>query len=191
MRVWGLRADFTTQIKLLIRSFFCSFFLSCSPSSCTHILCGHTSSYETVDMTRVFLVQCLKCLIHALCLIRVSSFHMLFCLFHFTKYLFINVFLPHSAPQILTLGSKLTWAPSAIFRLSTSLYVGAGNSRDVPTVHSTHFLSPNMGKKKVQPGTPYLNEKVWKWPKKKRRGKGGIAEHLSGLLRPTGRHTVV
>lgn len=116
------------------------FFLSCSPSSCTHILCGHTSSYETVDMTRVFLVQCLKCLIHALCLIRVSSFHMLFCLFHFTKYLFINVFLPHSAPQILTLGSKLTWAPSAIFRLSTSLYVGAGNSRDVPTVHSTHFL---------------------------------------------------
>lgn len=97
--------------------------------------------------------------LHQICIFITTTFPQApLCSFHFTSYVFFFS-LPPSDPQLLTLGSKLTWAPSAIFSLSlsTSVYVGAGNSRDVPAAHSAHFLSPNMGKK-TSSQTPLLKK---------------------------------
>lgn len=178
MRVWELGADFTTQIKLLIRSFICSFFLLLALILHTHPLWSHQLLQNTRHDS--CFLGAVSQMLHS-CSTLDQSFLIphAFLLISFYKIRFL--LLPHSAPQILTLGSKLTWALSAIFRPSTSLRM---------LEHGTQETSPQYTVK-VRPGTPYLNEKVWKWPKKKRRGKDGIAEHLSGLLRPTGWHTGV
>lgn len=59
---------------------------------------------------------------------------------------------PPSAPHLLTLFSKLTWAPSAIFSLSVYLSVcaGAGNSETSPQ-RTALISSRQTWAKKVQP----------------------------------------
>lgn len=132
-------------------------FFSCSSSYCTHIPSGRTSSHETFVKTCVLAVQSLECLVHALPLIRFvffSNFPQAFLFISFYKIMFFSP--PPSAPQILTLGSKLTWAPSAIFSLSTSLSLcWSGELKRRP--HSTQYSFPlaKHGQKKVQPGSPH------------------------------------
>ncbi len=153
-RGWELPLEFTGQIKLSIRSFFRSFFSCSSPSPyCTHIPSGPTNS-QVRHLSRPVILTVFWRLISGsnffqICIFIISTFlQASFCSFSFTSYVFFSP--PPSAHQLLTLSSKLTWAPSAIFSLSFCLPLclcWSGKLRDVPTAHSAHFLSPNMGKK--------------------------------------------
>lgn len=72
---------------------------------------------------------------------------------HFILHHMFFLSLPPSAPQLLTLGSKLTWAPSAIFSLSVYLSVcvgGVGNSETSPQ-RTALISSRQTWAKKVQP----------------------------------------
>lgn len=129
---------------------FSPFLLSPPGTCCTYIPSGQTMSWDFNSV----LNQSFEHLFHAL-----SSFTLVFSsclpdhkLLSLQLILHYMLFLPSlpQPPSLLTLGSELTWTPSAIFSLSLSLPLclcWSRELRDVPTAHSTHFLSPNMGKR--------------------------------------------
>lgn len=157
MRGWEFPPEFTAQIKLSIRSFFCSLFSCSSPSTyCTHIPWGPTNSHVR-HLSRPVILTVFWMLISGsnffqIYIFIISTFPQAsFCSFHFTSYVFPP--LSPQPPNFLLLAQSWPGLP-VLFLACLSVYlsvcVGAGNSETSPQ-RTALISSRQTWAKKVQP----------------------------------------